>query len=463
MPDEVSSTTALTVVQRASAALGAAEREKKLAAMAAASVGITVITNAAGLQECHAARMVLKNERVTIEKSGKAARDDARAFADAVIQEERRLIGIIRPEEERLEALQAAHEAKLAADKAERERIERERVAAIRAKIDSIKARATAALRLPAAEVTALIESMPAVDDTFAELAAEAANVRAATLDYLTELRDTKTAQEAEAARLAAERAEFDRQQQEQARRDAEAREALRRQQEADAAERKRLDDEAAAQRAEQDRIAREAREREEAERRRVDGIRARIAEIAATATAEYVDAAAIEAALNRLINNPNPSRTDFAELGPEAETALARAIAALQERLAARRILEQQERERQEAEARAAEERRQEEARAAAARTEEAQRESARRAQLAIDADPWTLLADIFIAADNADIRSDDFRVATRERISRAMDARDELDAIEGVDSFKGWERPGPVEKPAKVRRRKAVAQVAA
>lgn len=51
-------------------------------------------------------RIELKKARVQIEKTGKALREDANAFAKAVIAKEKELIAIIAPEEDRLEALE---------------------------------------------------------------------------------------------------------------------------------------------------------------------------------------------------------------------------------------------------------------------------------------------------------------------------------------------------------------------
>lgn len=51
-------------------------------------------------------RIALKKARVQIEKTGKALREDANAFAKAVIAKEKELIAIIEPEEDRLAAIE---------------------------------------------------------------------------------------------------------------------------------------------------------------------------------------------------------------------------------------------------------------------------------------------------------------------------------------------------------------------
>lgn len=263
--------TALTVVERASLAIRSSEYEPKLRELAARSAAITAITNADGYKECHSARMALKRERIALECDGKTARDDATAFAKAVIAEEKRLVGIIAPEESRLQAIQDAHDAKAAAEKARKEQAERERITTIRARIEAIKARATVAYKLNAAEVQTLIA---AINDEaferagFSEFADEAQAARDAALEYLSEVYVTKAAQEAEAKRIADERAELVRLQDDERLRQALAREeedqrakAAQEKRDADAAaERKRLDDEA--------RTAREAREAADAKAR---------------------------------------------------------------------------------------------------------------------------------------------------------------------------------------------------
>jgi hypothetical protein len=92
----------MTPIQYADQALAFADTKEKLTALAASSVRIVEITNKAGYQECHAARMALKTARVEIEKRGKDARADALAIQKAIIAKEKELVGLIEPEEQRL-------------------------------------------------------------------------------------------------------------------------------------------------------------------------------------------------------------------------------------------------------------------------------------------------------------------------------------------------------------------------
>lgn len=351
-------------------------------------------------RECVSLRTALEAKRVEL----KAPALERSRLIDA---EAKALAAEILALEGPIDAAIKADEQRRAAEKEAREQAERGRVAGIRAKIDAIKARATTAYKLPSAEVAALIEATPPIDaSAFAEFAVEAESVRTATIEYLTELRDTKAAQEAEAAKLAAEREELARlrtaeeerqaaaraQEQRlaaeaQVRRDAEEAEARRQREEADR--------QAAAERAEQDRIAREAREREEqearerrqredAERERVERIRYQIDDIRALAHADYRDSAEILSAIERL-NGVDVTEPRFAEFTEEALVARKMVVGLLDQRLAARIQVEQEQAEAREAQERAERQRQEDEARAVAARDEDVQREAkeARRAAL--------------------------------------------------------------------------------
>jgi len=95
----------LAVIDRAAIALNASAVEKQIHELLEKSKGITVITNAAGRDECHAAAMQTVKARTSISKDGAAARADATAYSKAVIAEEKRLLGLIEPEEARLRNL----------------------------------------------------------------------------------------------------------------------------------------------------------------------------------------------------------------------------------------------------------------------------------------------------------------------------------------------------------------------
>jgi len=214
-------TTALTVTARAALALSSDQTRKDLQALVAKSINIREVKNAAGRDEAHSAAMALVRARTTITKTGKAAREDAAAFQKAVIAEEKSLLAITEAEETRLLALRDAWDQARAAEKAEAERIERERVAKIHLRIADIREVGNLALQCHTSDaVQNLIERMGALTlDGYDEFSEEAQNVRTDALARMGEIYASKHAEEqerarikaeqdAEAARLAAERAE---------------------------------------------------------------------------------------------------------------------------------------------------------------------------------------------------------------------------------------------------------------
>ena len=84
----MSTQTALTVVERASVALGSSALEIHLTDLVKKHADITAIANKDGREQVHAAAMVLRKQRTTIAAAGKGARDDAAKFCKAVIDEE---------------------------------------------------------------------------------------------------------------------------------------------------------------------------------------------------------------------------------------------------------------------------------------------------------------------------------------------------------------------------------------
>lgn len=82
------------------------------------AITVTDLTNKDQLFIVKNSRIELKKARIAIEKMGKLLRQDALDFQKKVIGREKELIGIISPEEERLEAIEAESEAlKLQADR----------------------------------------------------------------------------------------------------------------------------------------------------------------------------------------------------------------------------------------------------------------------------------------------------------------------------------------------------------
>ena len=124
----MSTQTALSVIERASVALGSSALEIHLKDLVKKNADIVAIANKDGREQVHIAAMVLRKQRTTIAAAGKGARDDAAKFCKAVIDEEKRLIGLIEPEEDRLIKLRddwdAEREAAIAKEAMRRKHIE---------------------------------------------------------------------------------------------------------------------------------------------------------------------------------------------------------------------------------------------------------------------------------------------------------------------------------------------------
>lgn len=221
--------TELTVTARAALAFGSDKARADLAELVAKSVAIIEVKNTAGREECHGAAMALIRARTSIEKIGKAAREDAQAFSKAVIQEEKALIGITAAEEARLLALRNEWDNARAAEKAEAERIERERITTIHLRLADIRAVVGLANGATLYECYGLLARLVALKlEGFEEFSDEAATVLVETIASVTtihaakaadeaERQRIKTEQEAERMKLAAEREELARLRSEQA------------------------------------------------------------------------------------------------------------------------------------------------------------------------------------------------------------------------------------------------------
>ena len=300
----------LPPTERAVAALGFDTVKAEVEKLATQYADITAISNKAGRDQAHAAAMTLKNRRVEIQRRAKEVREDAVAFQKAVIAKGDELAALIEPEEQRLLKLRDAWDAEQERIKREAAEVEQRRKQAHEAKIDGIRAAASAAAGLPSAEIAKYVSAVEEADvseASFEEYAPVAARAKAETLDKLramqaeaedreAEQARIKAAQEAEAARIAAEReelarlrAEAEARRQEDERKAAEARAAeearmaaeraeLARQREAQEAqaraEREEIERQAAELRTQQEAI-RKQQEANEAEARRIEQERA--------------------------------------------------------------------------------------------------------------------------------------------------------------------------------------------
>lgn len=205
-------TTALTIVQRAVAAIGiTAEREKELRELVARTNGINAITNKDGYQQVHSGRMALKSERVSIQNLAKEARDDATKYSKAVIAEEKRIIAIISPEEDRLQALQDAHDAAVEAEKQAKIAAEQRRVADLQERVAELRGNRMLSPTSGAELIADHIGDVEgiAVDQSFEEFRDQAESAKAEGLAWLRALYAAAAAHESEQARIVAERAEL--------------------------------------------------------------------------------------------------------------------------------------------------------------------------------------------------------------------------------------------------------------
>lgn len=219
-------TTALTVAERAQRALVLTKTEDELRELAAKSADITAITNADGREQVHSSRMVLKNLRVDIQNRGKEAREDATKFGKAVIAEEKRIIAIISPEEDRLQTLQDAWDDAIEAEKQAKITAELKRVADLQERVAELRGNRmltpTSGAELIAEHISDLVGI--AIDDSFEEFREQAEAAKAQGLQWLNDLHVAAVAHETEQARIKAEREELEQLRAAQAKRDADER-----------------------------------------------------------------------------------------------------------------------------------------------------------------------------------------------------------------------------------------------
>lgn len=201
-PPAVIAATELSLPERALAAMKLQVTVEQLTELAAKTADITTITNNDGRTQTHAAAMVLKEQRLVIERAGKAAREDATKFAKQVIVEADKLIALISPEEERLIKLRDEWDAAREAEKRAKAESERQRMLAIQQRIQDIRDMVAEAAGKPAAQIDEVIRTLTAivVDDSFQEAKPAAEQVHANVLVRLRSLHDQQARIEQELA-----------------------------------------------------------------------------------------------------------------------------------------------------------------------------------------------------------------------------------------------------------------------
>lgn len=200
--------TELAPVERAALAVKSPAVEAHFVSLVAKHKGITAIKDKAGRDQAHGAAMELMRARTALTKTAKDARDDAQAFSKAVVAEEKRLAAILEPEETRLKSLRDEWDTEQARIKKEAEEREEKRLASIRELLRAIELKPVMAAECAtSAGIQRLIDNLEAEKiEGFDEYDVEAAVAKEKSLRALRVVLDGKKAQEAEAARIKAER-----------------------------------------------------------------------------------------------------------------------------------------------------------------------------------------------------------------------------------------------------------------
>lgn len=263
MSEATNDIAALPPADRALIVLNSTKTEADLRAMVEEAATIQEIKDKTGREQAHRMGMRLKTARTTIQKTGKGAREDATAFCNAVLTEEKRLIAITQAEENRVLGLRDAFDEKLEAERLAAEARRADILAKIQGIRDLPRHLAGASSEEIGAERDALLGFEPTAE-VFDDLLDDCKAALSEVSEQLFNLFEQAKAKEAAAAALEAER---------------------RRAQEALEAERAALEAERAAMAAERARLAaamEEERARIAAERAELEALRAAAAQAAA-------------------------------------------------------------------------------------------------------------------------------------------------------------------------------------
>ena len=226
------------------------------------------VTTTKGMAAARSDRAALRTARVNLEAARKEEKADVLRLGKFIDSEAKRIGDVIAKYEDPLADLIKAEEDRKEAEKAEKLRIEQERINGIRAKIQTIREYPLKALNVTASkleEVLPGVEALTIDKETYQEFQAEAQAAKDESLCKLRQILTEKQAAEAEAARIKAEQeaeaARLKAAKEEADRKAAEEQKKI----EAERAELDRLRKEDEARRQEEDRKLREAREAEEA------------------------------------------------------------------------------------------------------------------------------------------------------------------------------------------------------
>lgn len=248
------------------------QTEAALAELAIKYKGVVYdVTTKEGLAAAKTGRNELRGYRTSLEAKRVEIKAPALERCRLIDAEAKRITAELEALENPIAAQIKIEEDRIAAEKEAKE-------AALRKRTEEIMNRLQAMRELPITSFSATSEQMQEyitaleeqqiIEETFGDFVSDAENLKAATLATMKLNLNTKLAQEAEAARLKAQREELERAQAEQAARDAES---ARLREEAERASRLKIEEEQRQARAaieEQERAARLAREEEERQAR---------------------------------------------------------------------------------------------------------------------------------------------------------------------------------------------------
>lgn len=212
--------TQVTLIDRAEIVNGLAvveykKTEAELAALRHRFAGVVFdMTSTKGDKEARSARLELVSLRTALEKRRKEFKAPALELGRKIDAEAARVTGEIAAVEEPIDQQIKADENRRAAEKAERERIEAERIAGHQQRLTAMRSCVARAQGLPSARIANGIAQVEAIDlspSVWEEFAAEAAAAKDVTLTAMRLMFDTAKAREDEDARVEAQRVENER------------------------------------------------------------------------------------------------------------------------------------------------------------------------------------------------------------------------------------------------------------
>lgn len=171
------------------------------------------VTTKAGMEAARAARRLIKAHRVALESARKEIKEPALRRCQLIDAEAKRITAELLALEQPIDAAIQAEERRVAQEKAERERIERERIADIHRRIAEIYATIAARANDDADRIDHALNVLESFDDysMFDEFADQAKEATQTVVAQLRTMMEQKRQAEAEAKAIAAERAEQDR------------------------------------------------------------------------------------------------------------------------------------------------------------------------------------------------------------------------------------------------------------